>query len=147
MGAPASAVWPSTNLAIFVPFRISQPISANLLWVANGAAVSGNVDVGIYDVAGTRLVSSGSTAQAGVSVIQTFNIADTWLGAGLFYLAMAMNNTTGTTLRTALSATFALKIYGCAEQASAFALPATATFATSTQNYVPYFGLTGRTVI
>jgi hypothetical protein len=55
--------------------------------VLNGATASGNMDVGIYDYAGTRLVSSGSTAQSGTSAFQDFDITDTLLGPGIFYLA------------------------------------------------------------
>ena len=136
----ASAVYPAANLAIYAPFRIAAPIVVTDLWCVNGATASGNVDIGIYDGAGNKIVSAGSTAQSGTSTIQTFNITDTLLGGGLFYLAIALDNTTGTFLRFAPSAPVG-RIIGLAQQASAFALPATATFATFAQTYLPNMGL------
>src|SRR3989304_754734 len=62
--APSSGVMPESNYVVFCPFRLSIPITVVKLWAFNGAAVSGNVDVGIYNSAGLLQVSAGSTAQA-----------------------------------------------------------------------------------
>lgn len=142
----ASAAYPTANKAIYVPFRLSAPIVAVKLFSHNGATVSGNIDVGIYDEQGTRLVSSGSIAQAGTSVLQEFDIADTSLSPGLFYLAVALDNTTATLFRSTPSAIF-LRCNGVAEQTSAFALPATATFAAMSSAYLPFVGLSARTLL
>src|SRR5689334_23396390 len=75
-----SAVWPTANLAIYCPFRIGTSRLARKLYWVNGAAVSGNVDCGIYDVAGRKLVSAGSTAQTGTTAVQSVDITDTMLG-------------------------------------------------------------------
>lgn len=85
----ASAAWPSANLAILVPFRLPAPLLVQRLFLLNGATASGNVDIGIYDVAGTRLLSTGSTAQSGTSAVQSVDVTDTPLAAGVFYLALA----------------------------------------------------------
>lgn len=143
----ASAAYPTASLAIFVPFVLAKPILVKKLWCYNGTAVSGNVDVGIYDEQGTRLCSSGSTAQAGTSTLQEFNITDTVIGPGLFYLAIALDNTTGTLFRGTVTTVALLKQLGMFQQASAFALPATATFATVANDYIPVFGLSTRDVI
>ena len=148
----ASAVYVAANRAIFFPFRIPHPLLVVKLFAANGTVVSGNIDVGIYDVAGTRLVSSGSTLQAGISAIQEFNIADTLLGPGLFYLAVAMDNVTGTLFRGSSGGTAPVPLellvtQGMAQQATAFPLPATATFAQVAQDYIPVIGLTTRVLI
>ena len=149
-GLAASATWVTANAAIYVPFRIAQPLTVVKLFMLNGAAVSGNVDVGIYGISDagtpTRMVSSGSTAQSGVSVIQEFNITDTLIGPGLFYLALAVDNTTATFLRQ-VTLIANLELLGAAQQATAFPLPATATFAVVTSSYLPMFGLTGRVVV
>lgn len=142
--AASSTTWPAANRALFVPFRLVEPFLIRQMFHHNGATVSGNIDVGIYDAKGTRLISSGSTAQAGTSVLQIFNVTDTWLGSGLFYFAAAMDNGTGTLTRHAHAWGAAL---GCVQQASAFPLPATATFAAYGTGFIPVLGATGKTVI
>jgi len=145
--AAASLAYPAANDALFVPFYLPKPIVIVTLFAHNGATVSGNIDMGIYDVAGVRLVSIGSTAQAGANGVQFFNITDTHVGPGHFYLAVAMNNTTGTLFRGTAGSTIRIQPMGMAKQATAFALPATATFATVTADYVPLMGLSTRAVI
>ena len=129
LGNPGSSAWPAADRAIYIPFRIAQPILVVKMFMINGATVNGNVDLGIYDPAGVRLVSMGSTAQAGASALQTFDITDTQIGPGLFYMALAIDNTTATTIRESDSSGVDLAVFGCAQEASAFPLPATATFA------------------
>src|SRR3972149_4026032 len=132
MGVPASAVWPTANKALYVPFRIGKPVLVKKLFLINGATVSGNVDVGIYDAAGTRLISAGSTAQAGASALQQFDIADTLLGWGLFYMALAVRNVTATALGTATLVFSELHHLGMGMPTSAF---------------LPLFGLAGRVTL
>lgn len=136
----ASAVWPTGNRAILWPFRLNAAQLATLLWLANGAVVSGNVDLGIYAPDFTRIVSTGSTAQTGTSAIQTFNIADTLLGPGDFYLAVTLDNGTGTVYRTANNAVSS-RSAGMIQQAAAFPLPATLTPALIGSAFLPLSGL------
>src|SRR5690349_17282906 len=68
----SSTAWPSANLAIYTPVLVYQPVTIAKMAVNNGSAVSGNIDVGIYDATWARRVSAGSTAQAGTSAIQIF---------------------------------------------------------------------------
>jgi hypothetical protein len=133
-----SATWPANNLAIYVPFTLWEPFTvAHLAWI-NGAAVSGNVDMGIYDEAGTRLTSTGATAQSGTNAIQTVGITDITLGPGLYYMAMSLSSAVGTIFRNAPTA-YLSEMSGVYEEASAHPLPATATFAASAQTYIPAF--------
>lgn len=135
----AFATWPSANAAIFMPIRIIEPTLIVNIAVSNGT-LAGNTDVGIYSLNGVRLVSSGSTAQAGS--FQTFDIADTMLGPGVYYAAVARDEaTTGTTFRHSFASNVIPKIIGMAEMAAAFPLPATATLATITSNYIVAFSL------
>ena len=90
----ASATYVAANRAHYIPFVVSEPITVVQLFAYNGATASGNIDMGIYDAKGTKLVSIGSTAQAGTNALQTFDITDTVLGSGRFYLAVAMDNAT-----------------------------------------------------
>lgn len=146
LAATASATYPTANMALYVPFWLPTPLTAIQMFVFNGATVSGNIDVGIYAADGTRIVSSGSTAQAGTNALQAFDITDTLLGPGNYYLAIAADNTTGTQFRTTFAARHAAG-QGCFTQASAFALPATATFATVSAGSIPAFGFSTRAVL
>jgi hypothetical protein len=141
-----AVAYPGANTAFFVPFRLSRAVLFKLLFAWNGAAVSGNIDVGIYSRDGTRLVSSGSTAQAGTSVIQTFDVTDTLIGPGVFYLAIAMDNGTGQITRFVPGLAVG-RLLGMAQMATAFPLPATATLAVFTTNFAPIIGATTRTVV
>lgn len=117
------------------------------LWVMNGATASGNLNLGLYDIAGTRLVVSGSTAQSGTSAVQLTNVTDTSVGAGVYYVALVMDGTTGTAFRFAPPTAGLCACIGIAQQASAFSLPATATFASAANAYVPLVGITDRSTM
>ena len=127
--APASATWSAANRALYLPFIVTETITIVKLWVLNGATASENIDMGIYNPTGVRQVSIGSTAQSGTSDKQEFDIADTVLTAGIWYLGIAKDGILGTVF--ASSGGQALLSAGAYIQASAFALPATATFATA----------------
>lgn len=144
--ADTNTAWPTANKALYIPIRITHPCVALRMLVLNGATASGNMDVGIYDYAGTRLVSSGSTAQSGTSAFQDFDITDTLLGPGIFYLALALDNTTGTIGMHTVFPRY-LRAAGVQEQGTAFALPATATFATASVQVLPRMGLTVRNLL
>lgn len=144
--APASATWPTANKALYIPFWLPESVTLTQLFWHNGATVSGNVDAAVYAEDGTRKISTGSTAQATINVIQSVNVADTALTAGRYYLALAMDNTTGTIFCWSSSAQLS-KSFGLAEQTSAFALPATATLATITTTRLPLVGFTIRTIV
>ena len=146
MGTPSAATWPTTNLAIAIPFRISRSIVLSKAWWYNGATVSYNVDVGIYSADWTKLGSIGSTAQGSASVIVSANLT-TEFGPGLFYLAMAMSNALGTAWRSSSMTLSDMRACGCAQMASALALPANFTPAAIGQAYVPVFGVTVRSVV
>jgi hypothetical protein len=147
-GAPgASTAWPVANTALFIPFRIARSIKFSLLFTYNGSTVSGNVDVGVYSADGTRIVSAGSTAHATTSGIQKFTVASTQIDSGLFYFGVALDNTTGTFTQVTVSQVPMLNFFGVAQMASAFPLPATATFASNTSTAVPTMGLSTRSFL
>lgn len=140
-----SSTWVTANTAVYLPFVVYQPLTVVKMAVINGTVVSGNIDVGIYDTGQHRLVSKGSTAQAGTSAIQSFDITDTLLQPGEYYAAVAMDNTTGTLSQYQTSVTLA-GAAGCLSQATAFALPDPATFAAATSK-IPVVMLTTRTLV
>ena len=134
----AAAAYPVVNKALFIPVLVDKIIIVKAMAVLNGATLNGNVDVGIYDEARNRIVSIGTgVAQAGVSAVQTFNITDTTLTPGLYYLAMATNSNTATYFRANGVIAESLRSCGMQEMATAYALPTTATFATPASTFVP----------
>ena len=94
-GAPASQAY-AQNRSVFFPFRLAVHRTAVKLFLVNGATINGNIDVGIYTSEFQRIVSAGSTAQSGANAIQEFDITDTDLSPGLYYLGFSGNSATGT---------------------------------------------------
>ena len=90
--ATGGAVWLTANSSRYCPVYIQQTVTVFQMGVIV-TAQSGNCDVGIYDEFGTKLVSSGTTAVAAAGY-QAFNIADTVLVPGTYYLAMGCDNVT-----------------------------------------------------
>lgn len=142
----ASAVYPAANRIIYIPFGLAMPATIVKLWCYNGVAVSGNLNMGIYDVAGTKIVEIGSTAHASTNVLQVFDITDTRIGPGDFYLAIICDNTTSAFFRIAPAQAGFCQAMGMLQEAgSGAALPATATFASVASTFVPQIGFSTRT--
>lgn len=129
-----AAVWPSANRAIFTAVYTDVPVLVQTMGI-QVSTQSGNVDVGIYDAVGTRLVAAGTTS-TGAAGLQTFNITDTRLNPGQYWIAMACDNTTAGFTRLA-PATNVAQVTGVQQMASAMNLPATATFANPASAYAP----------
>ena len=147
---PAVAAWPAAGLVIYMPFAVPEPMVATKLFYGIGAA-AGNVDMGIYNEAGTLLVSIGSTGASGSSTLQVLDITDTLLGRGRYYLALVADTVTTLTIYKAAPAAGVCQALGLLQQASV-TLPLSsnaspATFAKYAQAYIPYCGVQGyRTV-
>jgi hypothetical protein len=150
-GTVASATWPNTNQAFYIPITVTEDITVVKLWCFNGATASGNVNMSLYDSSFAQVANTeiGSTAQAGTNVVQAFDITDTALTAGLYYLAIVMDNTTGTIFRRqAPVGTFEyLTVIGMATEGAAFNLPATATPVAVGFDFAPLCGLSTRTLV
>jgi hypothetical protein len=126
-----STVWTSANRAMFIPIEVETTITViGISWL-NGGTVSGNVDVGIYDLVGNLLISAGSTAQAGINSIQSVSLTATILSAGVYYAAMAMDNATGTINECSIGNAPGGRTFGIQQMASAFPLPNPATLVPS----------------
>lgn len=133
-GSASAGAWPVNNLGLYFPIIVSSPCTVYHMAI-EVTTQSGNVDVGIYDALLNKLVSAGSTAVAAAGV-QSFNVTDTPLTPGLYYLAMACSTTVAAFRRLAPQGVEA-RVFGAAQQATALALPSTATFAAMAQNYMP----------
>lgn len=143
----ASAVYVAADLAVFVPFVLPERATVCKLLTWNGTVAADNVDVGIYSEDGRRILSTGPTAQAGTNNRQEFDVTDTPLGPGLFFMAVAMSGTTGALFRLATGIPI-LRLAGVVQQAglTSGTLPATLTRATVANAYLPVFGVALRSV-
>jgi hypothetical protein len=140
-----TGAWPTTDRAVFLPFELPNPRTfKNIVWF-NSTTVQGNIDVGLYTHQGSRVVSLGSTAMVGAGARQVGNITDTPLLPGYYFLAMVWSGTSATFTRYPATS-LVLQANGMQEMASAFPLPATATFANPTMSYVPLMWLLTRSV-
>jgi hypothetical protein len=141
LGSPANAAYPASNDAIFIPVTLYRPALVTRLFVANGNVTSGSMDMGIYTLDGSRIVSFGvMTTQTGTQVLQFFNITDTYLSPGKYYMAIVINNGTATLRRYNVSI-IREQMYGVLKATSAAPLPASVTFATMTAAYIPSMGM------
>lgn len=144
----ASSTWAASNRAILVPFWLTSPFPIrNIFWL-NGTAVSGNVDAAVYGLNGNRILSTGSTAQAGTSSMQVVSTTETWLGPGKFFLGLVLDNTTGTIVRGNPGGP-RTKAYGILMNNSSFPFPAdiSSTWQESITATVPLVGISERSFI
>lgn len=135
--AATSAGWPLANRAIYVPIVVPDTFTVARFFSVNGSA-TGNDDVGLYNSAGVKQLSTGSSART--SACNYYDVADTSFVAGFYYLALAHDNT-GQHLAVAQSLDVT-RLEGVLMEAAAFPLPATMTPVTILTAYVPVFGFT-----
>ena len=89
------ATAPVANTAYLYKFRVGAPIKVSRVMITTGVATD-HVDVGIYNLQGVRLASTGDTALVGSPAQQTINLtAAVTLAPGLYWAAIAINGTTG----------------------------------------------------
>jgi hypothetical protein len=148
-----NAAWFEADTGIFVPFTIPEAATAYRMYWYNGTiSAPPNIDVGIYSSAGTRLTSSGPTAQSNSNDHQIVDTANVSLDANtLYYMAMVVStNATDTFSRYTITTLTAgnehiLGLYGCLKQESlsSTTLPSSATMAAwaGKAAYLPRFGV------
>lgn len=142
-GALATITWGAANLAIYLPLTIYGPTPVKKMFWGNGSTATSNMDVGIYTKDGTRIVSTGSTAQSVASSIQMVTMSpDIVLPPGAYYLAIACSGTISRGAGATVSSQSRGKSIGLLQQTTALPLPAAATFATFAQGAIPLVGFT-----
>lgn len=147
IAAITSGTWGTANRAVYCPFRLNEPLLIQKVAIFNGSSATGNIDVGVYSENGTKIWSSGSTAQSGTNAMQVFTPTAFRLPPGRYYMAAAFSSLSGTITGRQFVLEIA-RICGFAIEASAFPLPATATFAVApTTLRVPLIVLSGNTVV
>lgn len=146
--APTAITNSAANTAIYFPFTLTRSFLAQTMGV-QVTTQSGNMDVGIYDEKGTRLVSMGSTAVAAAG-LQVFNIADTWLTPGTYFMAINVDNTTAAFMAIASGSIPAGVARTCGLQkqsVGAVALPSSATFTAYTALNTPIMIINGNATL
>lgn len=140
--APASAVYPAAQRALYFPFRLyRQETVYRFFWVNGTTASTDNFQVGVYDTAGNSIKLGTSTLASGASACQFDNIADFVLYPGVYFMAIWGSGTTAHLMRCGPTLRF-MRAIGVFQQSSlAGGLPTTATFATAATGYIPIFGL------
>ena len=117
---PTSAAAGVSSTSYYSAITVDEPCVIYGIRI-NVGTQSGSIDVGIYDSALARVVSSGSTA-CPASGKQTITIADTLLQPGIYYLAIAPSDATATFGRVGSS-----DFTGYYSQSTNFPLGTTAT--------------------
>ena len=144
----ASATYAIAGAAYYIPFTITKQITVRRLFCWNGATANAGVCIGIYDLQGDRILTSGSTSQSTASVIQSFDVTDTAIGPGTFYMAISASTATQTFTTLNVGASLQnLRKMGVYSQSGAYPLPSTATFGTTSTVKIPFIGLTTRDLI
>ena len=113
------------NQAHYFPFRLDVEATAVKMCATNGATSNGNVDVGIYDDQFNYLISSGATAQGTVSILQEYDITDTVLPPGVYWMAISSSSATATFHTVPMTDEISLSRMPVYVQASAHPLPTT----------------------
>ncbi|MEO6604357.1 MAG: hypothetical protein ABIN55_01965 [Aeromicrobium sp.] len=132
----------ATDRAVYVPINIPRPLVAKRMWYVVGATGGTNtIQLGIYTESGSQIVATTATTVGTAANLVHLDITDTTLTPGSYYLAVVLNGTTATILRWGLQTTPLGRLV-VLHQAAARPLPATATFAASNDNIVPYIGIT-----
>lgn len=94
----------TSNTAVIVPFSSWADMTVLKIGWLNSSSTTGNTCVAIYKSDLTRLVTTGSTANATHSVVQWVDVADTVMPAGNYYVAVN-HSTTGANEMVGYSAT------------------------------------------
>jgi hypothetical protein len=140
-GFGTAAVWPTTNLAIFVPFQLSDWATAKQMQWVNNTPVNNHLDAGVYDVQGNLIVSTGSISVSGTVQVQDADLTDTVLSPGHYYMALSRDTASTYQIFRATPNALLLQACGVQQMASAFPLPSVATFANPANAFLPWFGV------
>lgn len=141
----ADRAWPAANVAILVPFQIIRSgYTVRQGWAFCGTGTGGNFDVGVYDESFQLLASSGSTARAASTLVNTSGMSAIELPPGDYYAALSADGTEN--FNGSVPVAGLLAAAGVLEATSAFPLPASLSPAITTRALLPQFGLAFRSV-
>jgi hypothetical protein len=149
----ASGTWPAANRAYFIPIVLPYDFTVTKLFWLNGSSVgTANVDCAVYssgDGPARKLISTGSTLSSGALVYQSVSVTATRLRAGIYYMALVLDNTAGTTFRDPLDLRVGDAAGMAMESGAGIPLPSLATPVRVQTNPPPFFmaGMTGRSAL
>lgn len=148
INGPNSQNYIAANVGLFIPFVIPEATTFTKMFWCNGSAVTGNIDVGLFQEDGTLIVSIGSTAQSGTTNAQAVDITDTTLARGRYYLGMTSDTSSiSQKVYASLPPAGVLQAFGLVEDASCAPPLSTnanpATFVAYTRAFIPLFGAQG----
>lgn len=129
------------NIATAHPFRIPFSYPVRRVFWANGSAVAGSVEVGLYTPAGQQFWTSGLVVQAGTNVLQYVSV-DFVLPPGTYYLVGVGNNNAGTFFKRAITTLYS-RAAGVLQKSASAPLPASLSgFVVPSTGEYWLFGLT-----
>ena len=90
-----TGTWQTANKPLAISFFMGSDFTIYQLgWLNGSGTMTDSVDVGVYDFAWNRKISTTGTARSGASALQFVDVTDTPLPAGHYYMAMVGNGTT-----------------------------------------------------
>jgi len=132
------SAWGTQYRAIYVPIRVTAACVVLKLGYLSAATGTGDMDLGLYNSAGARLVSTGTITKDNSSAVVGVDITDTTISPGLYYLALNNASTTDTYCATALSAPIPCAYGVLVEELASVTLPATASWTVGqTLSFIP----------
>jgi hypothetical protein len=149
-------LWTAANRALYCPVWLGDPFPFIRIFWANGIAVAGTIDAGIYTEDFTRIFSVGDdlggvVAQAGVSAPQAVTCDATLQGEALYYFALSCSVNTARLIGPAFGDPIMNRMVGgCMIEEAAHPLPATANpiaIGSGTVSSMPVIGLSNRALV
>lgn len=140
---PTSNAWPLANLAIYVPIYFNEAGTIFQVGCGAGATAGGNFDIGLYDMAGNKIQTTGTSART-LSAWNAVNWTDLVVAPGWYYAAMSADGTNNYSGVAPAAGT--AEAVGVCEQTTAFVLPTTATLTRTTRAFVPTIAFVMRSV-
>jgi hypothetical protein len=127
-GTASAVTLPANNYIIYIPIPVRKRTTALKLWVFPQTTGTDNIQLGIYNRAGSKLVATATTAKSTTVDMQVIDITDTKLSPGLYYWALQCAAATATFQGVASTAPHNAGMGIRSEAAGSFGLPTTATW-------------------
>jgi len=133
----ATSTTPNANQGYFYPVIVRTPMTIQYVTILNGAVVANsNMDLGLYDEFGNRVLSTGAVSQlsASASTYQKFLLAsNVSINAGLYFAAAVFTSTNNRFASNGAMSAARGRAAGMLEAVSiGTTLPATVTYAAKT---------------
>jgi len=134
-GTLAGVAWPAGGLAFYIPFTLGGPVVVQGFFIPLGA-VSGNVDVGVYDVNYNAIVRNGGLPRPG-GTCTGIAFSNPSIGPGQFKIGISSDSNTLTVLSYSLIAGLN-ELLDITESVASYPLPSVGLpIYNDTRNYVP----------